>query len=177
MRAKRRPTIVYTTHPWRPLSELRQKWEYIKECGNPTSCDKNENISKKVGILPVVEGDIDCLLGKSVVRKAWVSGETIGSWLATIQKGDSLGGNSTYVMEDRLCHTIEEETSADTTSEEHWKPGKAMRWYLFGPVHGHIQKIRSVKEEKIPRSVVVLRSAALRSQSNTAILAVQDNIW
>ena len=66
-------------------------------------------ISRSVaGCQPVVEGDVDSLLGKSVVRKAWVSGETIGSWLATIQKGDSLGGNSTYVMEDRFCHTIEE---------------------------------------------------------------------
>ena len=69
--------------------------------------------------LPVVEGDVDCLLGESVVRKAWVSGETIWSYLTSItKKGDHLGGN-TDIMEDRLCHTIEEQTSADTTSKEH----------------------------------------------------------
>ena len=32
-----------------------------------------------VGSLPVVEGDVDRLLGKSVVRKAWVGGETVWS--------------------------------------------------------------------------------------------------
>ena len=71
--------------------------------------------------LPVVEGDVDRLLGKSVVRKAWVSGETIWSYLASIEKKGTqfMREHDTYIMEDRLCHTIEEQTSADTTSEEH----------------------------------------------------------
>ena len=36
-------------------------------------------ILKNVASVPVVEGDVDRLLGKSVVRKAGVGGETVWS--------------------------------------------------------------------------------------------------
>ena len=49
-------------------------------------------------------------------------------------------------MVDRLCHTIEEQASADTACEEHRKP----------------------------RCVVIFRSAALRAKSDTAILAEEQ---
>ena len=65
-------------HPPMKTPELRQKMRILKN----------------VASIPLVEGDVDCLLGKSVVRKAWVSGETIWSYLTSIEKkGHNLGGN------------------------------------------------------------------------------------
>ena len=47
---------------------------------------------------PVVEGDVDCLLGKSVVRKAWVSGETVWSYLTSIQNREGIEIKRRYYL-------------------------------------------------------------------------------
>ena len=131
IRAKRRPTTVYTTHPCRPLSwdktmrtldnskrgSTQQWWHWhvariissqkiyglyglkhhivemrggVTDAGQPTTNIEDKDTQpmeaggwvsqlRNVGSLPVVEGDVDRLLGKSVVRKAWVGGETVWS--------------------------------------------------------------------------------------------------
>ena len=70
----------------------------------------------------MVQGNVDRLLGESVVREAWVSSESIWTfWGFTIQCLVKQGHVcfSTYVVEDGLCNAVEKQSSAYAAGKQH----------------------------------------------------------